>query len=273
MNWVNSLALIFGIIGVVMGTVGLKSLRSKEHPQAEISWKQPPLSVWRYETLTMIAITLHTLGLICLTVFVILSLMRNDLLNLSSNTNRSLLFAAIAAFAILFTTYSSGVAIAFHFIQPWIAPISYGISNDGLFYGGSLITWKSYSHYEIGPNNGLISLYSSDSPPLRTWVIQPPAESFSSVLGIIEKNLSSMPRMDNILSWQRSPLMFVLEMAVLVILALLPAIWGWIQNQSWSWIYAFIAFYLLQSSGIRLITLFDGRGHASDTKSVAEGTR
>ena len=263
MNWVCILGAISLLIGLVLGIIGLKTLRSTVHTQAEIHWTQPPLSPWRYETLTMVGITLHTLGLICLTVFVWLSLVQN---NISLNAGLSWLLFAVAALAVIFTTYSTGVAMAFHFAQPWIRPISYGISSNGLWYGGSLINWESYSHYEIGPDDGLISLYSSYSPPLRTWVIQPPAESFSSALGFIQKNLSSMPVMDDSISWQRSPAALILEMFVLVTLALLPAMWGWFQNQSWVWIYAMVAFYLLHSLGIRLITLFDGRGQTTNTE-------
>ena len=263
MSWVIIVGTISLLIGLVLGTIGLKTLRSTTHAQAEIRWTQLPLSPWRYETLTMVGITLHTLGLICLTVFVWLSLVQN---NISLNAGLSWLLFAVAALAVIFTTYSTGVAMAFHFAQPWIRPISYGISSNGLWYGGSLINWKSYSHYEIGPDDGLISLYSSYSPPLRTWVIQPPAESFSSALGFIQKNLSSMPAMDDPISWQRSPAALILEMLMLVTLALLPAVWGWIQNQSWAWIYSLIAFYFLQSLGIRLITLFDGRGQTTNAE-------
>ena len=38
MSRVNILAVVSGLIGLVIGFRGLKSLRSQEHPQAEISF-------------------------------------------------------------------------------------------------------------------------------------------------------------------------------------------------------------------------------------------
>jgi len=270
MNWVNILGGISSMIGVAMGVIGLKSLRSKEHEQAEVGWKQPPLSPWRYETLTMIAITLHTFGLVCLTALVLLSLTGSNLFAGSPNANPSLLLSAIALFAVFFTSYSSAVALAYHFAQPWIHPVSYGISGDGMWYGGSLIGWKSYSYYEVGPDDGMISLYSSYSPPLRTWVIQPPAESFSRILGILQKNLSSTSPAGDSVPWQHSPLILILGMALLITGTLLPAVWGWTQNQSRVWIYALIAFFFVQYFGIKLITLFDGRGQTWNAKTLED---
>ena len=266
-TWVYILAGIFFLIGLVMGTTGLKSMRSKEHPQAEISWRQSPLSPWRYETLTIIAIAIHSLGLICLAAFLLLSLARNQLLAFPPIVIPSLLVSGVAVFGVLFTTYASGVMVAYHFMQRWITPISYGISSDGMLYGGSAIHWQSYSHYEVGPEHGMISLYSSYSPKLRTWVIEPPAETYTGVLGLLQKNLPTLQPIEDSIHWQRSPTALILEMTALVVAALLPALWGWLQNQSWVWIYALIAFLLVNSLGVKLITIFDGRGQSGSTQS------
>lgn len=268
MNWVLILAIISFIIGLVNGITGLKSMRSKEHAQAEINWKQPPLSPWRYEAPSMVTITIHSLGLVCLTAFVLMSLTRVNVSSASSSFISSLLFWAMAFFAVFFTTFTSGVMLAYHFAQPWISPVSYGICSAGMLYGGVLAGWKSYSHYEIEPDDGLISLYSSYSPQLRTWVLQPPAESFTSVLGLIQKSLPSVPVADESTAWQRSPFLLILDMTGLVLGALLPIAWGWFQNPSWVWIYALIAFFFLHYFGIKLITFFDGRGQAASSKKT-----
>jgi hypothetical protein len=265
--WVTISAIVAVIIGLVMGTIGLKSLRSKEHAQAEISWKQPPLSPWKYETLTMSVISIHTFGLVGLAAFVCLSAAQIGFSTASSSSVSSFLLSFLAWFAVFFVSYSSGVAVAYHFAQPWIRPVSYGICSDGMLYGGILVGWKSYSHYEIGPEDGLISLYSSYSPPLRTWVLKPPAESFTRVLGLIQKNLPSMPPMESSTSWQHSPLALILEMVILVIGALLTITWGWLRIPSLIWIYALIAFFFLQYLGIKLMTLIDGRGQTSRVQS------
>ena len=263
MNWVNIVGTVSFAIGIVFGAVGLKSLRSQVHEQAEINWKQPPLSPWKYETLTIIAIAIHTLGLIGLAAFVCISAAQIKFVSASPSALSSFLLSALAGFAVFFVTYSSGVAVAYHFAQPWIRPMTYGISKDGMWYGGIRVDWKSYSHYEVGPEDGLISLCSSYSPPLRTWVLQPPAESFASILGLIQKNLPSMPLTDSFTSWQRFPITLILEMALLVSGPLLAITWGWFQNPSVVWMYAFVAFFFVQYLGIKLMTLFDGRGQTS----------
>jgi hypothetical protein len=265
--WVTISAIVSTSIGLVMGTIGLKSLRSKDHEQAEIPWKQTPLSPWKYETLTIIAISIHTLGLIGLAAFVCLSAARINFYAPGSNAISSFLLSALSWFAVFFVTYSSGVAVSYHFAQAWISPVSYGISGEGLWYGGMLIGWKSYSHYEIGPDAGLISLYSSYSPPLRTWVLQPPADSFAGVLGLIQKNLPSIPPAADSVAWQHSPPALILEMVMLVIGTLLAITWGWFQSPSLVWMYAFIAFFFVQYLGIKLMTLFDGRGQTSGAES------
>jgi hypothetical protein len=264
MYWVTSPAFLSFLVGLVVGTIGLKKMRSREHPQAEIHWKQPPLSPWRYETLTMIGINLQSLGLAALTLFTVFSVLGSPLFAAPPRLDGSLLVSILALFAMFFTTYVTGVMVAYHLAQPWIRPASYGISEAGMMYGGSLIAWKSYNHYETGPDDGLISLYSSYSPQLRTWVLQPPTELFASVLGLIRKHLPDLPPADDSGSWQRSPSALILQMATLVLAAVLPAWWGWSRNLSWVWAYASIAFFLLHSFGIQLITRFDGRGQTPD---------
>lgn len=263
MNWVISPAVISGIIGLVSGTIRLKKMRSQDHPQAELRWKQAPLSPWRYETLTMAAITLHSLGLIGIVALLLGSLSSFRLFTSPPGVGL-LLLSILAMFAVFFTSYATGVMIAYHLAQPWIRPASYGISEAGMLYGGSLVEWKSYSHYEIGPDEGLISLYSSYSPQLRTWVLQPPPELFARVLGLTQKHLPHLPPADGSGSWHHSPLVLVLEMAALVVAAVLPALWGLSREQSWVWMYALLAYFIVHYFGIQLITRFDGRIQSSD---------
>jgi hypothetical protein len=257
MNWVYVTGSISFMIGVIIGISGLKSLRSKFHEQAEIRWTQSPISPWRYETWNIIAISIHSLGLISFAALVVWSLTHNALFKLPAD-NPSFLLYALASFMLFFTTYVSGVMVAYHFTKQWIRPVSYGISSDGLWYGGARVNWKSYSHYEIGPEQGLISLYSGYSPALRSWILQPPSESFAGILGLIQQHLPAATGMEET-AWQRSPLALVLAMSLLVIVTLLPAVWGWMRNASWLWIYAFCAFFLVQWLGVLLITRFDGR--------------
>src|SRR5512138_36596 len=64
MNSLTLLPLISLFTAIITGLLGLKSIRSRSYPQAEISLKQGPLSPWRYETVNMIALGTHSLGLI-----------------------------------------------------------------------------------------------------------------------------------------------------------------------------------------------------------------
>lgn len=267
LNWVVSPAILSGIIGLVSGTIGLKKMRSQEHPQAEIRWKQAPLSPWRYETLTMVAVTIHSLGLIGIVGLLLWSLSGFRLFTSPPGAGQ-LLLSILAMFALFFTSYVTGVMIAYHMAQPWIRPASYGISEAGLMYGGSLVEWKSYSHYEIGPDEGLISLYSSYSPQLRTWVLRPPAELFARVLGLIQKHVSQMPPIESSSTLQRSPLALILKMSALVVAASLPALGGLSRGQAWVWMYALPAFFVVHYFGIQLITRFDGRAQSSDPKTT-----
>lgn len=266
MTWVIIPAAVSALLGLVSGIKGLKSMRSQTHPQAEISWKQPPLSTWRYETPSMAAITIHSLGLIGLTLFVLYGVTRPQVFNFSSNIILSFLVFTAALFAVSFTTYASAVSLAYHFAQPWIKPASYGISSDGMLYGGSLIGWRSFFHYEPGPEEGQISLYSSYSPALRTWVLLPEREAYAGVLGLIQGNLLPAPPAVDSRSWWHSPFAMNLEMAMLVLGAFLPALWG--ANRSWVWFYAFIAFFVIHYAGIQLMTRFDGRGQAPAAKTL-----
>ncbi|HEX5838397.1 MAG TPA: hypothetical protein VFY26_11250 [Anaerolineales bacterium] len=263
MNWVVSPAVISGIIGLVSGALGLKKMRSQEHAQAELRWKQAPLSPWRYETLTMVAVTIHSLGLIGIVGLLLWSVSGFRLFTSPPGAGLFLL-SILAMFSVFFTSYVTGVMIAYHMAQPWIRPASYGMSEAGLMYGGSLVEWKSYSHYEIGPDDGLISLYSSYCPQLRTWVLQPPPELFASVLGLIQKHVSHMPPTESSSTLQRSPLALILQMAALVVAAILPALWGLSRGQAWVWIYALLAFFVVHYFGIQLITRFDGRAQSPD---------
>jgi len=264
MDWWNIMALACVIAGFINGVTGLKSMRSKTHPQAEIAWKQSPLSAWHYETLNMIAITIHSLGSISLTGLLLTELGHNRLLSvypISRFTSVSdFLVLMIAVFGLSMAAYICGTMIAFHFAQQWIKPVSYGICANGMLYGGQLFSWKSYSRYEVGPNDGLIYLYSSYSPSIRSWVIAPPPESFASALALIQKNLPAAQPIADSQTWQHSPLTLILAMAFLVLGTLLPAVWSWTQDQSWVWGYTIAAFFFVLIFGNNLITFFDGRG-------------
>ena len=244
-------------------------MRSKTYPQADIAWQQPPLSPWRYETPSIVVIFIHTLGLIGLTVFLLFSVIRHPMFTSPSKSNFEFFVFLISMSGIVFTSHTTGVMSSYHLVQPWIKPVSYGISNEGLLYAGSLVGWQSFRHYEVGPEDGLISLYSSYSPALRTWAIQPPPESFAGVLELIRRNLPqvAVQTIDDSTSWQRSPLTMVVGMAGLVLGALLPAAWGWVQGQSWVWVYSFIAFLFILVVGNKLITVFDGRSQALEKQT------
>lgn len=270
MSWVTVAATISAIIGVISGARGLRTLRRGAPLHAEITWQQDPLSPWKYETPSMLSISLHTLGLICITLLILLSVDRSPLFYTFSFRFSYLLLSVLALFAVLFTPYATGVAAAYHFAQSWISPINYGIRADGMCHGAAFISWKSFSHYEVGPDDGLISLYSSYSPTLRTWILNPPAEAFTGVLDIIQKNLPSNPPAEASIPWRRSSSMMLLDTALLVILPLLPALWGLLRGQSWVWIYALVLYFVIQYFGIKLFTKFDGREEAPIPESAQQ---
>jgi hypothetical protein len=208
----------------------------------------------------MVAITINDLGLIGLTTSLVISIANSSSIDFPLKSAMGLLLIMVALFGIVITTNIIGSSLAFHFARQWIRPVSYGICGDGILYGSHLVSWKSYSHYEIGPDNGLISLYSSYSPSIRTWVLQPPSESYLGILGIIQKNLPPSPPMDESTAWQHSPFALIFGIISLNLVLLLPAIWGVVQDQAWAGIYAFVAFFIVMAISGRIITFFDGRG-------------
>lgn len=261
MNWLIIVASITLFAGIITGLLGLKSIRSKSYPQAEISWKQEPLSPWRYETFNMMILSIHSLGLISIAFILLMNLIMNvdtAFLPALEALDSTRFYSRIVGFlAMAFTMFMSGVLIAFHFLKQWIKPSSYAIDQNGLFYGGSHVPWSSFSHYEIGPDDGLISLYSGYSPSIRNWVLHPPAEAYASVLGLIQQNVPiDSPSLDDI-PWKQSPVTFLVAMSALVLASVLPALWGLKQNQFWVWGYAFMAFFVVQDLGVRLITRFN----------------
>lgn len=255
------LALLCIIFGFVNGMLGLKSMRSKSHPQADVTWKQSPLSPWRYETLTMATITIHSVGLISLAALLALSVVRTGFQALMLQISGWGLFLAV--FGIIFTFYTTGVLLSFQLAQPWIKPVSYGISEEGVWYGGLRYGWQSFHHYEAGPEPGLISLSSSYSPTVVSWVLKPPSESLPGVSDILRQHLASTGSVTELLAWQHAPMTFLVAMISLVLVALLPAVWGWLNNQAWVWLYCFIAFLIVLVLGNKLITLFGGQVSAS----------
>lgn len=260
MSWLYIMALVITSLGFLSGIMGLKSTRSKKHSLAEFSWEQPPLSGWRYLTTTTIAEVVHSLGAISLTTILVLGAPRDNTFTLIPKSGPELVSAMIYLPAVIFTTHMAGGMIAYHFVQRWIRPMSYGVCSDGMLYGGLLINWKSFSHYEVDTNNGLISLFSSYSPLLRTWVVKPSPEVFQNVLGLIQSNLP--PQSANyLMAWQKSPAVLISEISLLSLGALLPAAWGFIQDLSWVWIYALAAFIFVEFVGNKLLLIFDGRGN------------
>jgi hypothetical protein len=260
MIWLYSLALAVVLAGFVGGINLLKSIRSAKYPQAEIAWQQPAVSYWKYETTNMISILINDMGLICLAIILVITSANSDVFAYLTKYVISLLLSLLSMFGIIIAAYSIGSSLAFHFARQWIQPVSYAISEEGLFYGGSIVSWKSFSHYEIGPDDGMISLFSSYSPSIRIWVLNPPSESFSGILAIIQKNLPPSPPIDNTTSWRHSPLTLILGIGSIAIVASLPAVWGFLHGQNWVWVYALGAFLSIQLISARIMTTFDGRG-------------
>lgn len=269
MNWLDILTLICLVLGVISGIAGLKSMRSRAHPQAEITWQQDPLWPWKYEPVGMTAITIQSLGLFCLTAIFLLTTRDSSLFKFVPRSIPVLVVTVLALAGVFFTTYTSGRLLAYHFARRWAGPLSYGISRDGIFYSNDLVSWKTCSHYELGPDDGQISLYSSYSPAFRTWVLQPSPELFSRALAIIQENLPSSPPAEDAVTWKHSPLMLILEMAATSLALLLPAVWGFLRDQSWVWGYALAEFFFLGILGNRLIILFDGRDKYPEQKVKA----
>jgi len=260
MNWLYGLALAVVFAGFVGGINLLKSIRFEKYTQAEIAWEQPPVSYWKYETTNMIAIAINDAGLICLAVILLVSSANSDIFAYLTKSVISLLLSLLSLFGIVVTTYSIGSSLAFHFARGWIRPVSYAICDEGLLYGGQLVTWKTFSHYEIGPDGGLIGLYSSYSPSIRTWVINPPPEFFSGVLGIVQNNLPPSPPVDSATGWQNSPIALILGIGGMALVANLPAVWGLLRDQDWVWVYTLAAFLSVQIISAQIMTTFDGRG-------------
>jgi len=258
--WLYGLALTVVLAGFVSGINTLKSIRSVKYLQAEIAWQQPAISYWKYETTNMIAITINDIGLGFLTILLLVSAVNSDIFAFLTRSVISLLLSLLALYGIIITTHRFGSTLAFHFTRGWIHRVSFAICEEGLLYGGSLVGWKSFSHYEIGPDDGLISLYSSHSPSIRIWVLNPPPESYPGVLGIIQKNLPSVPPVDSPTSWQHSPLTLILGIVIMALVATLPAVWGFLHGQNWVWVYALAAFIIVQNISGRIMTTFDGRG-------------
>jgi hypothetical protein len=231
-----------------------------KHPETEITWQQPALSYWKYETPIMIALTINDLGKIGLAAFLLAGSINASVFAFPPKSLVGLFLAISALLGIIYITHKIGSMLAFHFARQWIQPVSFGICSDGLVYGGMLVDWVSYSHYEIGSDGGLISLYSSYSPSLRTWILNPSTETYRGVLEIIQYNLPPSPNAGRKIPWQRSPLALILGITILNLGFLLPAIWGFAHDQAWVWAYALLAFLLVQNISDRIVTTFDGRG-------------
>jgi hypothetical protein len=260
LNWLYGLSLAVVLAGFVGGINLLKSIRSTKYAQAEIAWEQPPVSYWKYETTNMVSIAINDAGLICLAIILVISSANSDIFAYLTKSVISLLLSLLSLFGIVVATYSVGSSLAFHFARAWIRPVSYAIGDEGLLYGGQLVSWKSFSHYEIGPADGLISLYSSYSPSIRIWVLNPPSESFAGVLGIVQKNLPPSPPVDSASGWQHSPITLILGIGGLALVANLPAVWGLLRDQDWVWVYTLAAFLSVQIISAQIMTIFDGRG-------------
>src|SRR4029450_6457779 len=102
MNWVVIPAFVCAVMGLVSGARGLRSMRSKAPTRAEVSWKQAPLSPWHYETLSMVSITIQSLGLLGITAFTLLSVAHNGAFFYLTRVP-AFLISAFAFFALFFT--------------------------------------------------------------------------------------------------------------------------------------------------------------------------
>ncbi len=262
MDWWWLLAGILVVLGIVNGYFNLRTMRTGEHPAAEIRWKQEPLSPWRHEFFTILPIALHSLGLVALTALILLSLSRNGgpslIPALESGRTIQVLLAVLAGIGAGVTSLICGTLITFHLGGPWIRPVSYGAAPLGLVYGRRLVLWKSFSHFETDPENRLIRMYSSFSPELVTWVIQPPVESYLGVLRMVQAGVPTRVAGEPA-PFLRSHWVLLFLMAALVAAGLAPVLWGWFNAAAWVWGVALVAFFLVLDLGNRLISLYEGR--------------
>jgi hypothetical protein len=258
------LLILFFILGAVTGSIRayrmlIASRKGMPARAALYSWQQKRLSSWRYERYTVLTILVHTLAVMSLGGAAVTTAFEPAAIASPLFLGDPILVDLIwfvEGGSIALTGYLLGAVLAFPMASFEHAPVTYGVSDEGVIYGSQLLPWRWFSHYSIDRGKRLLSFYSAFAPNLSCYTARlPEAISVEELVNVLEHHVPKDADREK-LAWYQTKYTFVPAMLIMCLpwMAL-----GWLATQlprEWALFLIALCTSLLAWIGGALISYF-----------------
>jgi hypothetical protein len=176
---------IWGAFDIVRGARKMRAPR--KYKDAIFAWSERPLSSFKYDRISWVAISIHGVSVILIGLIVLFSLTLRPFNAIASSFIMMIVLVGIIAIvgnicgSLLF--YPVALALAG---DRYVA-----ISTDGILWAGNLIPWSTFSYFGFDPEKNMIRLWSASLRGTPAFMLTPPKEYVSGIMEIFQSHLPS----------------------------------------------------------------------------------
>ena len=157
----------------------------RRYKDALLAWSERPLSSFKYDRISWVAIMIHGTSVVLIGLIVLVSFMTRP-------------FNAIASSFIMMIVLVGMIAIVgqicggllFYPLALSLAGDRYiAISTEGILWAGNLIPWNAFCCFRLDPESNMIQLRSASLRGTPAFMLTPPKEYASGVIDILQRHL------------------------------------------------------------------------------------
>jgi hypothetical protein len=270
---INLVALGACGLGFVAGWRAVRRGRlPSEVTGAQLSWKENPAPVIRYDTLGGFLIAFHALATMALCVLLTGSVNQAGESPLSMaftspadqwvatfvdlhDTQLQWLSLFIAAGSAGIGAFVFGLVLSFPFSRWCIRPVLVHLHPDGIIYGQIGRPWKDIVFYQIDTDRRLFKIYTHSPSKAPTFVLHPISQAMFSDVERILRDLLPGKQVDGAPTGMRRRWWRGLVLCLAMLLILLVSFWVYRYVAEWVWFLYVLVIMGLQISGRILLRI------------------
>jgi hypothetical protein len=188
-----TLFIVFVLIAGFRVSRMLDRVRQGGQPSNAIhQWYEQPLSSWKYEPFSMVAILIHSIASLLLAGAALVTASKPtsfDTTLFSNDITMFVLLWIVDGGSLSLAGYLVGSLATFPLASLRKKPIPYAITEQGIVHGNTLLPWRLFSYFSVDHNNGVIRFYSAFAPDLPSVVSKPTPALFGEIAASLQKDL------------------------------------------------------------------------------------
>lgn len=216
----------FGFMVLYGGVEVIRQARKMRAPRKykdEIfAWSEHPVSSFKYDTLSQIAISIHWIAVVLIGLIELLALIVHPF-SVGG-------YSFLAFFVMIAVVPIVGYMWGHNLVQPISLALAgdrhYAIAETGILWAGQSIPWDAFTHFVFDRENNMIRLWSSSFHGMLSFLFAPPSEYLSKILELLQSHLpneTTVPTPSLMRQWS-FPLIMAAVSGIAVLIALLSVL-------------------------------------------------